>query len=326
MLCACRGSDYGQDTGREARDPPGGHFFFTPELCNEIVRALTQRHPEAIVDVVARAESIVRTGRSDGGDPCASFILARAYHYSGESKFMDHLEAVVRDGAKGGARGPYAQDVVWRAAQVFSDLYAFHLLDGSEDDTRQGLLRVVESQCGRLARTRKMASPLAIVMAAGAAAMTSLAFPKLRSANVWREWGLEKLSELISGYVRPPRPVSLGERCLVAEVYLSLILLSQIRGIEVPSHVLGGVEAVIDSIAQVPEVPAPDDGSGLVLNVPPFESSGSRKAILALGAVLFDRVELCTQGSDAAETLLWLTGSGGLEEYEIVRGGDFPSC
>lgn len=322
MLCACRGSNYGQRTRPEAGASGGGQFFFTRESCNEIVRALTSLHPESIVDIVARAEELSGDGFSDSGDPSAPFVLARAFQYSGDSRFLEPLAAAARNG-----KGPCAdttddQRIVWRAARVISQVYALHLAGNSSHPAWSDLLKTLERQSRSLFQDTKRSGPLASTMAAGAAAMVGMAMPQLSSAEDWREWGLEKLSRMINEYVYPSRPVSLGERFLVAETYLSLIILSERHGIEVPQHVLGGVEQMLDGIAQFPESTSPDRTSELVLNIAPFESEDSREAVLALGGMLFDRPDLCSTARGTPETLLWLTGLDGVEEYSAFCSGE----
>ncbi|GEM_PF-2501463 len=320
MLCAYRVSDYSQraDSGKAADG--GGRFFFTSEGCNEIVRSLTLMHPESIVDVVARAESLMDGSPSGEEDPGTSFVLARAYRYCGDPRFLNRLEQMMspEDGRKSGASPAYDQEVMSRAARVISDTYAFHLAGESGHPVEDKLLKDIRARCSRLIRTRQKARPLARVMAAGAAAMAALSLPPGDASERHREWGLATLSELAGQYTFPSRPISLGERCLVAEVYLSLIILTQRHRLDVPSTVLGSVEAVIDSIGEVPDVPAMGRGGEIVLDVVPFESHGSREAILALGAVLFDRPDLSEAGVEAGETLLWLLGIGGMEEFEAL--------
>jgi hypothetical protein len=321
MVCAYRASHCERDADRKKRDGDGGRFLYTPEGCNEIVRTLTLSHPESIVDVVARAESLMETGAGDAGaDPGASFVLARAYRYCGYRRFLDRLESITArnlDG-DGRVRASADQDVIDGAAHVFSDVHSWHLTADSRHPVEDALRAAVDTRCSRLVRVPRRSAPLARAMAAGAVSMAALGLPGIRSASQRREWGLSMLSDLTREYVYPTRPVSLGERTLVAQLYLSLLVLSQRHEIEAPAHVLGCLEFVIDSIAGTPEDRAQREPSGRVLNIVPFEPGNARKAILAMGAVLFDRPELSAGGAEASETVLWTLGVDGLEEYEAL--------
>ncbi|MCK4546939.1 MAG: hypothetical protein KAW17_05790 [Candidatus Eisenbacteria sp.] len=319
MLRACRGNSYDKSADSSATVCEGGRFFFTSQVCNEIIRSLTERHPESIVDVVARAE--VLAGEYGGGitEPSLSFILAKAYCYSGDARFLDRLTVLIANGDEvtgNGASRPYDQGMVWRAARLVSDLFAFHLVHGSGHLAAEKLVQKIRTDCAALTKIRKSAGSLARVMAAGAVAQACMSLPGLGSSDRRRERGLATLSELIGEYAFPSRPLSLGERCLVAETYLSLIALSLVHGLDVPAHVLGGVEAVVDSIAQDSAAPVARGGSELVLNIAPFEASASSEAILSLSALLFDRLDLAGGEFRVAETVMWLMGVTGLEEYE----------
>jgi len=317
MLCACRVSDCSRRPESKSGPSTNGQFFFTPDSCNEIVQTLTRCHPESVVDVVARAEALAGNGATGATDPSTSFVLARAYRYTQAARFLDRLASLVEDGGDPEV-APYDQEVVRRAAETFSDLHAIHLVGDAAHAAPGALVGRIQAACSFLARTRKTAGPLAKVMAAGSVAMAALCLRGLRSSEKRREWALSELSERVGQYAYPGRPVSLGERCLVAEVYLSLIVLSERLGIEVPSHVLGGIETVVDSIEEAPDLPLSGGPDGIVLNVAPFEAADSREAILALGTLLFDRPDFRANEVAPAETLLWLTGIEGLEEYATI--------
>jgi hypothetical protein len=269
---------------------------------------------------VARAESLIENHPSGETEPAASFVLARAYRYCGDSRFLDCLEEMTAQPvrAKNGASFAYDQEIMEMAARVISDTYAFHLADGSGHPVCGKLLENIRSRCSRLARTRQKSRPPARIMAAGATALAAMSLPPQAASEKHREWGLATLGELAGQYTFPNRPVSLGERCLVAEVYLTLVVLSQRHHLDVPSIVLGSLEAVIDSIGEIPETAASAKGDEIVLDIVPFEAHGSREAILAMGAVLFDRPDLSEGGVEVGETLLWLLGLGGLEEFEAL--------
>ena len=229
MLCAYRVSDCGREAEAVKQEAAAGRFFFTPEGCNEIVRSLTLSHPESIVDVVARAETLMDGGDPSPQDPDASFVLARAYRYCGYQRFLERMEIATEHTLEPDrrARSSHDQDVMERAARLVSDLYALHLTAGSDHPVEDVLRRAVHTRCAHLTRARRKCSPPARVMVAGSVAMAAMTMPDLPSAEKRKDWGLATLCEIVGDYAYPTRPVSLGERTLVAEMYLSLVVLSQ---------------------------------------------------------------------------------------------------
>lgn len=145
-------------------------------------------------------------------------------------------------------------------------------------------------------------------------------FMDVADASTWRRKGFEIVWGEILQQVHPDGvdfEQGIGYHGLVAEFWYACVLLCDRNGIAVPPHVRERLSKMFDFMlaytrpdGTFPQIGDNDDGR---LANTDDEPVGSHRRHLAVGGVLFERVDLRAAAADAVETAAWLCGPRALD-------------
>jgi hypothetical protein len=149
--------------------------------------------------------------------------------------------------------------------------------------------------------------------------------PEFKEAKRWQELGSRILTEQLPIHVQPDgvyfEQSSYYHR-YTTDFYLHFLLLARANNFPLPSQVEQSLVLLLDHLMFItrPDGTTPlfgdDDGGRLaVLDV---RAANDFRATLATGAVVFNRSDHKFVAGDAAEALLWLMGSEGLDQFDSI--------
>ena len=149
--------------------------------------------------------------------------------------------------------------------------------------------------------------------------------PDFKEAQRWQELGRSILIEQLPIHVKPDgvyfEQSSYYHR-YTTDFYLHFLLLSRANELAPPPQVEAALVRLLDHLMYItrPDGTTPlfgDDDGGRIAMLDVRDANDFR-ATLATGAAIFDRGDYKFVAGDAAEELLWLTGSEGLERYDSM--------
>jgi hypothetical protein len=150
-----------------------------------------------------------------------------------------------------------------------------------------------------------------------------LSLPEFRDAARWRDLGLEILESQLSRHVQPDgvyfEQSSYYHR-YTADFYIHLAILLRRNGMKLPDALEPKLELLLDHLMYItrPDGTTPffgdDDGGRLVML--DERAANDFRAVLATGAVLFNRSDYKFVAGEAAEETLWLLGAEGLRMFD----------
>lgn len=149
--------------------------------------------------------------------------------------------------------------------------------------------------------------------------------PEFKEAKRWQELGSQILIEQLPVHVRPDgvyfEQSSYYHR-YTTDFYIHFLLLSRANNFTLPLVVGEAVVRLLDHLMYItrPDGTTPlfgdDDGGRLAMI--DVRKANDFRGTLATGSLLFDRGDYKFVADDAAEELLWLTGSEGLNEFNSI--------
>jgi len=149
--------------------------------------------------------------------------------------------------------------------------------------------------------------------------------PEFKEAKRWQDLGREILIEQIPVHVKPDgvyfEQSSYYHR-YTTDFYIHFLILSRNNGITLPSTVETALTSLLDHLMYItrPDGTTPffgdDDGGRLAML--DARAQNDFRPSLATGAALFSRGDYKFVSSDAAEELLWLLGSDGLQRFDSI--------
>ena len=149
--------------------------------------------------------------------------------------------------------------------------------------------------------------------------------PEFKEAKRWQELGSRILTEQLPIHVQPDgvyfEQSSYYHR-YTTDFYLHFLLLARANNFTLAPQVEQSLVLLLDHLMYItrPDGTTPlfgdDDGGRLaMLDV---RAANDFRGTLATGAVVFDRSDYKFVAGDAAEALLWLTGTEGLEHFDSI--------
>ncbi len=183
-----------------------------------------------------------------------------------------------------------------------------------------------------LANLSRFSSANNHLMAQGAGLVhAGVAFCGLRRADVWRETGREILWSEILRQTTPDgvsREASLHYHEFVLELVILVWLLLKANGEEPPPTAKERIAAMLDFVAEMESFPggAPAIGDSDDQSVLPLGGAGSpRRSLLALGAVLFGRVDWKEVAGEMPPSAAFLLGEEGRSRWADLIAGRAPA-
>ena len=270
--------------------------------------------------------------------------LGQAYSLTGDEKYPREFVRQVTDWIEAnppafGVNWVCAMDVAIRSVNW---LWACHCFQRSPAVTDEFLLTFNRSLLahgrhiiGNLERSDEITSNHYLSDLVGLAYL-GLMCPQFREARKWREVGLRELWREMRRQVYADGvdfEASISYHRLVAELFLSAILLGGLHEVAVPADVMARLEKMIEFVMHYtgPDGTAPlfgdcDNGRLHRLKawaVPEREWTDHRY-LLAIGAVLFQREDLGLAAGDQWEEALWLMGEQAIRFKESLDQRHLP--
>jgi hypothetical protein len=278
---------------------------------------------------------------------CQHFVwLGQAYWHTGDEKYPREFVGQVTDWIEAnppafGVNWVCAMDVAIRAVNW---LWGYHYFVGrSPALTDEFLLRFDKSLLahgrhiiGNLERSAGLASNHYLSDLVGLVYL-GLMCPQFREARKWREVGLRELWREMRRQVHADGvdfEASISYHRLVAELFLSAILLGRLHGVTVPADVMARLEKMIELVLHYtrPDGTVPlfgdcDNGRlhRLMVRGTPEREWTDHRYLLAIGAVLFQRDDLGRVAGDQWEEALWLMGERAIRFKESLEGKPLPA-
>jgi hypothetical protein len=256
--------------------------------------------------------------------------LGQAYWFTGDEKYAREFRAQVDDWL---ISNPPGFGVNWVctmevAIRVVNWIWGYHFFKDSLNLSPDFQLRFFK---GLLAHGQYIFSNLEWGLTTHNHYLSNLVgliylgamFPEFKQSDRWLRWGLEGLEREMEIQVHPDGvdyEASISYHRLVAELFLSAVLLCRRNNISVSDKILSRLEKMIEFVmtytqpdGTVPLIGDADDGR-LHKLTPPDRSREfiDHRHLLGVGAMLFDRADFAQSAGDAWEDAFWLSGGKAL--------------
>lgn len=150
--------------------------------------------------------------------------------------------------------------------------------------------------------------------------------PGLRAARRWQKLGLSVLESQLPIHVRTDGVYfeqATQYHRYTTEFYLHLVLLAEANGVPLAPHVRPTLERLFEHLLHLsrPDGTIPllgDDDGGRFMQLD-ARSPDDIRALLATGAVMFDRDDFAFGARGDLTAMLWLLGSAGLRRFEALQ-------
>ena len=259
-------------------------------------------------------------------------ILGRAYVLTGELKYaqavLDQMESWID-------QNPYGRGMNWRsplelAVRVINWVWALGLIHESGlfvGAIKDKILHSAYLHCWDVTRKYSKGSSAnnhLVGEAAGVFVAVSY-FKFFNNADNWREEAKVILSEQIELQVYSDGCIAeqaLGYQFFVLQFYMYCGLVARKLGDDFTPEYWVTIENMLNFVADIyeggSELPMfgdKDDGYVLDLGNEPSDVS----SLLSLSSVMFNNTRFKSLANSASETLYWIYGSDGLNQYEIIE-------
>ncbi len=258
---------------------------------------------------------------------CQHFVrLGQAYWITGDEKYAREFVAQVSDWIES---NPWPWGVNWActmdvAIRVVNWLWGYHFFKESPCLTDEFLNAFYKSLLvhgrhiwrnlenrGGFTNNHYLADLVGLVH-------LGILCPEFREAVEWRDFGLRELWREMFKQVYPDGvsfEASIPYHRLVTEFFLYTVILCQRNDIPVPDEVLARLEKMLEFVmyytkpdGTVPLIGDGDNGRLVRLKAwdPPEREWVDHRYLLAIGSVLFDRLDFAQTASDHWEEAVWL--------------------
>lgn len=158
--------------------------------------------------------------------------------------------------------------------------------------------------------------------------------PELPEAQRWQSIGSKYLEQEIQRQVLADGfffESSTAYHRLATELFLIPALVVRMTGHGMSAQYWSYIERMMEVIyylirpdGNVPQIGDNDDGRFLILSDYPIWARHDYRYLLALGAVLFKRGDFKAEADDCSETIFWLMGRKGVEEFDATEPSSNP--
>jgi heparinase II/III-like protein len=268
---------------------------------------------------------------------CQHFVwLGQAYWLTGDEKYSNEFRAEVEDWIEQntpefGVNWACSMDIAIRAVNWLWGYGFFQTSPVLDDDFRivlcKSLLCHGRHIMANLERTATFAGNHYLSDIVGLVYLGIL-LPEFKEAQVWREFGLKELEREMFKQVYPDGgnfEASTNYHRLVTELFLSSTLLARLNGHNFSQRFMEQLEKMLELIHQItkPDGTTPvigDQDNGRLHRLKVWEDPGLEwkdfRALLAIGAVLFERSDWGKMCDDQWEEAIWFYGGKTLTAYQ----------
>jgi hypothetical protein len=271
---------------------------------------------------------------------CQHFVwLGQAYWFSGDEKyaleFRDQVEGwIINNPYPWGVNWSSTMDVAIRMINWLWGLYFFrqsqHMNEGFIFQVYKTLFLHGKHIFKNLENQSYLTNNHYLANLAGLIYLGAL-FPEITPARDWLDYSLREIErELFRQFYSDGVnfEASIPYHRLATELVVSPIVLCQKNGINIPEKILSRLEKMVEYVMNYtrPDGTAPmigDNDNGRIHRLKvwrnPEQEWKDHRYLLAIGAVLFDRVDFALAAADQWEEALWLFGSRAVDfRHEIL--------